>query len=73
MTSASGRSRHRTGWYRATATSRSARILGDLLAAGYPGLFDLELVGPRIDEEGYDAAVPRAVEVLGAMLTELGA
>jgi sugar phosphate isomerase/epimerase len=49
------------------------RILSDLLAAGYPGLFDLELVGPRIDEEGYDAAVPRAVEVLGAMLTDLGA
>jgi sugar phosphate isomerase/epimerase len=49
------------------------RILTDLLAAGYRGLFDLELVGPRIDEEGYDTAVPRAVDVLGAMLTDLGA
>jgi sugar phosphate isomerase/epimerase len=49
------------------------RILTDLLAAGYQGLFDLELVGPRIDEEGYDAAVPRAVDVLGALLTDLGA
>ena len=28
------------------------RILGDLLDAGYGGVFDLELVGPRIDAEG---------------------
>jgi sugar phosphate isomerase/epimerase len=49
------------------------RILADVLAAGYGGVFDLELIGPRIDEEGYDAAVPRAVATLGALLTELGA
>jgi sugar phosphate isomerase/epimerase len=48
------------------------RILADILAAGYLGLFDLELIGPRIDEEGYDAAVPRAVEALAAMLNGLG-
>lgn len=44
-----------------------ARILGQLLDAGYDGAFDLELIGPRIDEEGPDTAVPRAV----AALTEL--
>ena len=38
------------------------RILGTVLAAGYAGSFDLELIGPRIDAEGYDRAVPRAVE-----------
>ena len=28
------------------------RILGPLLAAGYTGAFDLELIGPRIEAEG---------------------
>lgn len=50
-----------------------ARILGDVLAAGYAGVFDLELIGTAITEEGYDAAVPRAVDALGALLTHLGA
>lgn len=44
------------------------RILGDVIAAGYSGVFDLELIGPRIDEEGYDAAVPRALANLAAIL-----
>src|SRR6476661_1373596 len=38
-----------------------ARILRDVLAAGYAGMFDLELIGAAITEEGYDAAVPQAV------------
>jgi len=49
------------------------RIVGQLLAAGYGGCFDLELIGPRIDEEGYAAASRRAIERLGALLTSLGA
>ena len=44
-----------------------------MLDAGYAGVFDLELIGAAIDAEGYDAAVPRAVDALGALLTELGA
>jgi sugar phosphate isomerase/epimerase len=48
-----------------------ARILGVVLDAGYDGVFDLELIGPRIDDEGYDAAVPRAVERLSELLTTL--
>jgi sugar phosphate isomerase/epimerase len=48
-----------------------ARILALVLDAGYEGVFDLELIGPRIDDEGYDAAVPRAVERLGDLLTTL--
>jgi sugar phosphate isomerase/epimerase len=47
-----------------------SRILGDLSAAGYSGSFDLELIGPRIEEEGYNAAVPRAVRALEALLRE---
>ena len=34
---------------------------------------DLELIGPRIDAEGYASAVPRAVDRLGSMLADLGA
>jgi sugar phosphate isomerase/epimerase len=40
-----------------------ARILGQVVAAGYGGVFDLELIGPKIDAEGYSSAVPRAVAV----------
>ena len=50
-----------------------ARILGQVLEAGYAGVFDLELIGPKIDAEGYESAVPRAVAALGALLDDLGA
>jgi len=50
-----------------------ARILGDVIDAGYAGVFDLELIGAAINEEGYDAAIPRAVDALGELLTRLGA
>lgn len=49
------------------------RIIGQVLASGYTGVFDLELIGPKIDAEGYASAVPRAVDALGAMLTALHA
>ncbi len=49
------------------------RILGQVLDAGYEGVFDLELIGPRIDDEGYEQACTRAVRNLGDLLTKLGA
>lgn len=49
------------------------RIVGQLLAAGYCGLFDLEMIGPRIEEEGYANASVRAVEYVGDLLTNLDA
>jgi sugar phosphate isomerase/epimerase len=49
------------------------RILSQVLHAGYDGCFDLELIGPAIESEGYEAAVPRAVDRLGAQLETLGA
>jgi len=49
------------------------RLIGDLLDAGYQGLFDLELVGPRISEQGAAVASKRAAEWLSATLTKLGA
>src|SRR5262249_16785389 len=49
-----------------------ARIIGALHDAGYAGDFDLELLGPRIDEEGYDTAVPRAITALDKLLLATG-
>jgi sugar phosphate isomerase/epimerase len=49
------------------------RMIGELLNLGYQGVFDLELVGPRIDAEGGAAAAKRAAERLSEMLTKLGA
>jgi sugar phosphate isomerase/epimerase len=48
------------------------RILGELVAAGYEGSFELELIGDAIVAEGYDIAVPRAVDALDRLLRALG-
>lgn len=45
------------------------RLVGQLCAAGYGGDFDLELIGPRIEAEGYESAVRRGLDVLTALLT----
>ena len=44
------------------------RILGQLLDAGYDSVFDLELIGPAIDAEGYEGAALRSIERLRALL-----
>ena len=49
------------------------RLLGDILGAGYAGIFDIELVGPRIVEEGAAAATARAAEAVSELLVKLGA
>ena len=49
------------------------RLLGDMLDAGYTGVFDLELVGARIEAEGNRAATLRAAERLSEILYRLGA
>ena len=48
------------------------RIIGQVLAAGYQGVFDLEMIGPNIDDEGYERSSKRAVEYVGDLLTGLG-
>jgi sugar phosphate isomerase/epimerase len=45
-----------------------ARVIGDLVGAGYSGMFELELIGDAIVAEGYDAAVPRAIRALDTLL-----
>ena len=49
------------------------RLLQVMLEAGYEGPFDLEILGPQIEEEGYGAPIRRSVERAGQMLEKLGA
>lgn len=49
-----------------------AQQIGWLLEAGYQGVFDIELTGPRIVEEGHRKAFARAAENLSDILTRLG-
>lgn len=49
------------------------RIIGDVLEAGYAGVFDIELVGPRIQAEGPRLATERAARRVSEILTRLGA
>jgi sugar phosphate isomerase/epimerase len=48
-------------------------FLAQALAAGYAHGFDLELIGPRIDQEGRFEAARRACETVSTMLKTLGA
>ena len=48
------------------------RLCGWAIEAGYRGVFDLELLGPRLDQEGRRQAVGRAVQFMSEMLNELG-
>lgn len=50
-----------------------ARMLGQLEDAGYTGAYEIELVGPRIDAEGYDVAIPRAIAAVTQLLDHLTA
>lgn len=49
------------------------RQIGWLLEAGYDGVFDIELTGPRILKEGHRAAFARAAENLSDILAKVGA
>ena len=49
------------------------RLLGMVLDAGYEGAFDLEILGPAVEEEGYPAPIARSLERAGGMLERLGA
>ena len=47
-------------------------FVAQALAGGYAHGFDLELIGPRIDEEGRLESARRACDVVGPMLDRLG-
>ena len=48
------------------------RLMHEVLDSGYDGVFDLEVLGPLIEREGYDGAVRRGVASASALLTEMG-
>jgi len=48
-------------------------LIAQTLVGGYRHGFDLELIGPRIEQEGRLQAARRACDVVGAMLNRLGA
>jgi sugar phosphate isomerase/epimerase len=49
------------------------RLLAMVLDAGYEGWFDLEVMGPRVEEEGYHSSVRRSVEQASELLERVGA
>ena len=48
-------------------------LLGELLDAGYSGQFELEVLGPRIEEEGYESAITRGLDWISERLDRWGA
>ncbi|HXY93608.1 MAG TPA: sugar phosphate isomerase/epimerase family protein [Acidimicrobiia bacterium] len=49
------------------------RLMAMVLDAGYQGAFDLEILGPVIEAEGYRAPIARSLERASEMLDRLGA
>lgn len=49
------------------------RLIRTAVEAGFGGPFELEMLGPRIEAEGYEQALPRALDHLDRLLTEAGA
>ena len=49
------------------------RLIGMMLDAGYEGVFELEILGPKIEAEGYRAPIVRSLERASEMLNRLGA
>lgn len=44
------------------------RIVGLLLDAGYEGVFDIEIIGPRIEDEGYESAITRSIAAVQRLI-----
>ena len=49
------------------------RLLAMVLDAGFEGSFDLEVMGPRVEAEGYRSSVLRSVERASELLDRVGA
>lgn len=48
------------------------RLLDEVVSTGYAGPYELELLGPRIDAEGFGPAHVRALDWLGSRLGRVG-
>jgi len=44
------------------------RIVPAIMATGFTGYFDLEIIGPRLQEEGQEAGLMRGAEYLGKLI-----
>ena len=49
------------------------QLFRTLIDAGYDGVFDIELIGPLIEDEGYESAIRRSVTAVDALLRAAGA
>lgn len=49
------------------------RRIGALVASAYEGVFEIEMVGPRIEEEGYEPAIRRAIARTTEIITAAAA
>jgi sugar phosphate isomerase/epimerase len=49
------------------------RLMRMMVDAGYEGPFDLEILGPTIEAEGYRAPIARSIERASEMLERLSA
>jgi sugar phosphate isomerase/epimerase len=47
------------------------RLMQDVMDTGYAGLFDLEVLGPVVEAEGYEIALTRGVKLASALLSEM--
>lgn len=50
-----------------------AWMIEELLDAGYDGLFDIEIIGPSVNQEGPETALRRSADWLSEQLDRLGA
>lgn len=48
------------------------RLLQNIVDSGYQGLFDLEVLGPSVESEGYKSALRRGVTTASALLSDVG-
>lgn len=48
------------------------RLLPALVAGGFGGWYDLEIIGPRLQAEGHEAGLRRAARFIGALLERCG-
>lgn len=50
-------------------------LLPNIAKAGFTGIFDLEIIGPRLGQEGFEQGLRRAADYIGAILggTEMAA
>ena len=48
------------------------RLLPAIISAGFTGMFDLEIIGPRLQTEGVEIGLKRASATIGALLEKAG-